>query len=795
MKKINIFNKLDNMRTAELNLEPAHKLLAGINAIDLSTLGDSELKQMSAGLKLRATAGAPPEELLAEAFALSREAACRTLGMKPFDVQMLAGIALHYGALVEMQTGEGKTLAATAPVYLNSLYGKGVRVLTFNDYLAKRDAGWMGPLYEFLGVHAGYVQEGMTKEQRREAYAADITYVTAKEAGFDYLRSFLATSPYDLVQRPYNFAVIDEADSILIDEARIPLVIAGKIEKSHGIDPVSMAKVIAGLDPTEDYALDEYERNVFLTEKGVTAIERTFNCGNLYDENNLQLLVDVGNALHARALLKRDTDYIIRSNRIELVDEFTGRVADSRQWPYGLQEAIEAKEGIYSGTKGQIIASVTLQNFLRRYPKIAGMTGTARSSSEELQEFYNLSVAVIPTNKPCIRVDHPDVIYPHQQAKIDAIIEEVKNVHKTQRPILIGTRSVYESEQLAERLHSIELECSVLNAKNDEQEAAIIANAGMPGAVTVSTNMAGRGTDIKLGGADEKEYDRVVALGGLYVIGTNKYESRRIDDQLRGRAGRQGDPGSSRFFISLEDELMKKYRLKELIPERLYPVESSYPLDNRVIKKETARAQKIIEGQNFKIRQMLQKYNVLMEHQRQMIFNWRSEVLFGKLPGLFKSKLPEKYESLVPIVGERALLTAERQLLLHFICSCWTDYLDFLNYTKESIHLVNISGKTPVSEFNKIAIEAFDKLYNCIEQEVIAVLSKAEITTHGIDMEKEGLKAPSSTWTYLIDDSPEQLGIMPMSFALDPFNVILSIINLALSGLKKHTKHKKENCS
>lgn len=790
--KMNISKKLKEMRIPELNLEPAKKLLAEINKIDLRSVDDQGLKQMSASLKRRALRGIPPEELLVEAFALVREAAFRTVRMRPFDVQMLAGIVLHYGALAEMQTGEGKTLAATAPVYLNSLYGKGVHVLTFNDYLAKRDAGWMGPLYDFLGVTCGYIQEGMSKEQRRNAYAADITYLTAKEAGFDYLRSFLANSPDELVQRTFNYALVDEADSILIDEARIPLVIAGKKEDNSAVDPVQMAHIVAGLILDKDYSLDEYQRNVFLTEKGVDIIEETFGCGNLYDEKNLELLVAVGNALHARALLQRDTDYIVRNNKVELVDEFTGRVADSRQWPYGLQEAIEAKEGIYAGTKGRIIASVTLQNFIRRYPKIAGMTGTARSAAEELQEFYGLSVAVIPTNKPCIRIDHQDIIFTHQQAKMDALVSEIQSVHETGRPILIGTRSVHESEQLAARLLSVGIECSVLNAKNDEQEAGIIADAGLPGAVTVSTNMAGRGTDIKLGGADEHDYEKVVALGGLYVIGTNKHESRRIDDQLRGRAGRQGDPGSSRFFISLEDDLMKQYRLKELIPEKLYPAESRNPIDTRVIRRETARAQRIIEGQNFKIRQTLQKYNVLMERQRQMIFDQRREVLFGKLPGLFRSRLPDRYASLLPVVGERALLMAERQLLLHFINTCWTDYLDFLSYTKESIHLVNISGKIPVSEFNKIAIEAFDKLLTEIEHEVVTVLSKAEITPYGIDMEKEGLKAPSSTWTYLVDDSPEQLGIMPITLSAASLSIILSTISLAMSGWSKYRKHRKE---
>jgi preprotein translocase subunit SecA len=785
--KWNWFQKIGriDLHSTELNLDPARRLVEEIGQLQLGALSDSALQEISAELKQQAASGSPAESILVSAFALVREASVRRLGMRPYDVQLLAAIALHYGSLIEMQTGEGKTLAATAPVYLNALYGKGVHVLTFNDYLARRDAEWMRPLYEFLGLSVGYVQEGMSKEQRKKAYAADITYLTAKESGFDYLRGFLAEHPAELVQRPFHYAVIDEADSILIDEARIPLVIAGKTEKKHGIDPVRMAAVIAELEPGEDFSLDEYERNVFLTDKGVGIIEKTFGCGNLYDEKNLPLLVDAGNALHARALLKKDIDYILRNNKIELVDEFTGRVADSRQWPYGLQEAIEAKEGIYADTKGQIIASITLQNFIRQYPRIAGMTGTARSSSEEFLEFYGLSVAVIPTNKPCIRVDREDVIFTHWEAKLDALVKEIAEVHRTGRPILVGTRSVSESELLAGRLKELGVSCTVLNAKNDEQEAGIIANAGRPWSVTVSTNMAGRGTDIKLGGEREEERELVVSLGGLYVIGTNKHESRRIDDQLRGRAGRQGDPGSTRFFISLGDDLMKQYRLKELVPEQLFPENSPDPVESKIIRRETARAQRIIEGQNFRIRRTLQKYNVLMERQRQMIFQWRTGVLFGKLPGIFRKRLPERYEQLLPVAGERGLMRAEWQLALYFISNCWTEYLDFLSYTRESIHLVHIAGKIPISEFNKTAIQAYEELLKTIEQEIVDVLAVAEITPDGIDMAKEGLKAPSSTWTYLIDDNPEQLGIIPMQLAFDPISVLLTTVNLAFFGAWK----------
>jgi preprotein translocase subunit SecA len=791
-KNRNIFDKVKEFKrhSGELSLEPCRKLLSHINKAGLEKLDDNRLRELSGELRRRASGGAPAEELITEAFALCREASRRVLGMRPFDVQLLAGVALHYGTLVEMQTGEGKTLAAVAPAYLNALYGKGVHVLTFNDYLAKRDAGWMGPVYEFLGLKAAHVREGMDTAERKAAYAADVTYLTAKEAGFDYLRGFLCGSREELVQRPYHYCIIDEADSILIDEARIPLVIAGKTERPRGADPVRIAEIIGGMEPEADFSVDEYERNVFLTEKGAGIIESIFACGNLYDERNLSLLVDVGNALHARVLLKRDVDYIVRKGKIELVDEFTGRVADKRQWPYGLQEAIEAREGIFNDSRGQIIASITLQNFIRLYPKICGMTGTARTASAEFLEFYGLNVLVVPTNRECIRVDHPDVLFTHLAAKHDALVEEISDVHAAGRPVLIGTRSVEESELLAGRLRALGIRCDVLNAKNDEEEARIVAKAGSYGAVTVSTNMAGRGTDIKLGGENEEERGRVVELGGLYVIGTNRHESRRIDDQLRGRAGRQGDPGSTRFFVSLEDDLMKQYRLKELIPEQLYPKEQAEPLENRIIRNEMARAQRIIEGQNFEIRRTLSKYSVVMERQRQMIYNFRRDVLFGAVPGLMRTALPQRYAQLLPAAGEVGLARAERQAALHHIWACWADYLDFMSYTRESIHLVNMAGKIPISEFNKIAIDAFEKLKEDIRGEIIATLSRAEITADGMDMEKEGLKAPSSTWTYLVDDGPEQLGIISGPLAVDPFSVILWTMSMTWFAARKFIFHK-----
>jgi preprotein translocase subunit SecA len=746
----------------QFDIEPFQPALRQINEYNFNTLTDSQLQSISRDLLRLASNGVPLEQLLVKAYALAREAAHRILGMRPFDVQVLAGIAMHYGGLVEMQTGEGKTLAAVLPAYLNALTGKGVHVLTFNDYLAQRDAEWMGPVYQFLGLSVGFVREGMSITDRKMAYACDITYLTAKEAGFDYLKEFLVMNRNELVHRPFHFAIVDEADSILIDEARIPLVIAGRsyIEFPK---PARMVDIVRQLEPQADYETDEYERNVFLTEKGISQVEKLLQCGNLFDDRNLPLLVAINNTLHAEVLLKRDVDYIVRNEKIELVDEFTGRVADKRHWPHGLQEAIEAKEGIVSESKGQILASVTLQNYIRLYPRICGMTGTAQTSAQELNEFYGVMVVVIPTNRPCIRMDYPDVIHTHKEAKDQAILKEIVTVHRTGRPLLIGTATVEESELLAERLKTAGVDCQVLNAKNDELEAHIIAQAGTWGAVTVSTNMAGRGTDIKLGGEQEEDRDRIVALGGLYVLGTNRHESQRVDNQLRGRSGRQGDPGESRFFISLEDELMKRYRLKELIPEILYPKPQKAPVDHKIIRREMARAQRIIEGQNFDIRRMLTKYWTVMEQQRRMIFQWRKDLLLDQAhPGLMPVVLRDRHERLLPEVGAEALVLAEKQVALYFLYRCWTDYLDYMSYVKETIYLVSMAGKVPVDEFNKTAISAFDKLKQDIEASIVLALERVEITREGANLEKEGLKAPSSTWTYLINDTPDQLGLNPI---------------------------------
>ncbi|MBO9600194.1 MAG: accessory Sec system translocase SecA2 [Cohnella sp.] len=535
---MNIAVKLERKvkeRVALLRLKGYRDTAGAIMRRELREWSDDRLKDESMRLRNEAKAGAPLDELLIDAYSFVCEAARRTLGMRPFEVQIMAAIALHEGNLVEMQTGEGKTLAAVMPAYLNALTGRGVHVLTFNDYLANRDAQWMGPIYRFLGLSAVAVQSGMSLAGKKQAYSADITYVTAKEAGFDYLRDSIAMNADDTVHRPFHYAIVDEADSLLLDEARVPLVIAGEAA-TDGDDCARFADVAKQLRREEHFVFDEFRRNVYITEAGSDKIESLLHCGNLYESHNSHLLTSINCALHAEALLQRDVDYIVRDGGIELIDEYTGRVAENRHLPDGLQAALEAKEGLKPKAGGQVLGTVTLQHLLSLYPTISGMTATAQVSAFEFEDIYSLQVVRIPPNRPCIRIDHPHRIFTHKEAKLKALVAEIASVHATGRPILIGTSSVEESGILAERLRMIGVSCHVLNAKNDSEEAEIIAKAGVIGAVTVSTNMAGRGVDIRLGGGDAKQAETVAGLGGLYVIGTHVNESVRIDDQLRGRA-------------------------------------------------------------------------------------------------------------------------------------------------------------------------------------------------------------------------------------------------------------------
>src|SRR5262245_8463103 len=757
MKTKRWMRRLEKWRGVELveeNLAPYEEALQEINrrGEDFARKTDDQLREVAASLRERSRRGAPEDDPLVEVFALAREAADRALGMRPFDVQVMAGVALNHGKLIEMQTGEGKTLAAVLPACLNALAGCGVHVLTFNDYLARRDAAWMGPIYRFLGLSVGVVQEDTNVDARLAAYASDVTYATAKEAGFDFLRDGLCRTPDDLVHRPFNFAIVDEADSILIDEARVPLVIAGERAGSQ-TSPYRIAEVVAAAAEGEDWETDENRRNVSLTDSGVDRVEAALGCADLYAAENYLLLIEVNQALHARALLRRDVDYIVRDSAIELVDEFTGRVMDDRRWPDGVQAALEAKEALPMRPGGRILGSITLQHFLKHYPRLSGMTATARPAAEELEGFYGLKVVPIPPNRPCVREDLPDLIFTHKDAKRRALIAEIKGANAAGRPILVGTSSVEESESLARKLSEAGIACRVLNAKNDEAEAEIVAEAGAVGAVTISTNMAGRGTDIRLGGAGEEERERIVALGGLYVIGTNRHESRRIDDQLKGRAGRQGDPGTSRFFVSLKDDLMARFGIDNLIPPQIRPAPQDEPIEHPAIRREVERLQRIVEGQNYEIRKTLWRYSSLVEEQRRAMRDWRMAALMGEEElELCAERLPERYAELRERFGAEAAREAERAITLGHIDAAWVEHLALIAEIREGIHLVGFGRQDPLYEFTKQVAEAFMKLHQTIEERIVHTFATAKITEDGIDLDLAGLRGPSSTWTYLIND-------------------------------------------
>jgi preprotein translocase subunit SecA len=662
---------------------------------------------------------------------------------------------MHQGKLAEMQTGEGKTLAAVLPAYLNALTVAGVHILTFNDYLARRDAEWMGPLYRFLGLSVGSVGQQMSSAERRKAYACDVTYVTAKEAGFDFLRDHLTMVKEDLVHRAFHYAIVDEADSILIDEARVPLVIAGSLE-ARRLDPYRAAALVRSLDARRDFQTDEFARNVHFTDSGLDRLESQLCCGDLHAAENLELLTELSLALHAQVLLRREVDYIVREGQVELVDEFTGRVAENRRWPDGLQAAVEAKEGVPLRPQGMIRGSITLQHFLRLYPKVCGMTATAQAAAEEFREFYDLSVVVIPPNRASIRVDNEDAIFSHKAAKYAALVDEIARASRAGHPVLVGTASVAESEQLAARLAEAGVRCRVLNARNDQEEAAIVAQAAVPGAVTISTNMAGRGTDIKLGADPPREREAVTALGGLYVIGTNRHESRRIDDQLRGRAGRQGDPGCSRFFISLEDDLMARYGIRDLLPPRYSGLRQDQPLADPAVAQAIARSQRFIESQTFEIRRTLWRYASFLEAQRKTVHGRRQAILLDEAElNLLATRAPDRYEQLRAAVGDAVLRKVEKQITLFHIDQCWAEYLARAADIRENIHLVVLGGNfDPLDEFHKMVGREFGELRQRIDDRIVETFNSAEIARDGIDLEKEGLTGPASTWTYLISDNP-----------------------------------------
>jgi preprotein translocase subunit SecA len=765
MQSSTAFGKIKNSfrrlrgNPVEVDLHPYRKILDEIRAQRFRELSSEKLKDKSAELIVRARSGALLENLQTEAFAMVDAAARRTIGLAPFDCQVVAGLAMAQGKIAELPTGEGKTLAAVFPAFLHSLSGRGVHILTFNDYLARRDAAWMGPVFAFLGITVGCIQEGMSPADKRSAYACDVTYATAKEAGFDFLRDQISLERSETVHRPFHMAIVDEADSTLIDEARIPLVISG-IEQRAEWDAPRIAAAVKTLTPGRDFKTDDEHRNVFLLDPGVERIESILRCGPLYDNKNQGLLEAVYCALHAGALLRRDVDYIVRRDKVEIVDEFTGRVVDNRHWPDGLQAAVEAKEGLARRSEGRVLGSITLQHFFHLYPKLAGMTATAQPSAEELKEFYGLRVVAIPPNKPSVRADLPDMIFTHKEAKRSALLKEIRDVHAAGRPVLVGTASVKESEALASELRSAGVLCHILNAKNDEREAQIIAQAGRPGAVTISTNMAGRGTDIKLGGADEKERDKVVRLGGLYVIGTNRHESLRIDQQLRGRAGRQGDPGASRFFISLEDDIFERYGLTRMFYEHHRLERQPEALGLRTLQREIEHAQRIIEGQNFDIRKSLWKYSSLIELQRKMIQDWRESIFSaGGGPEIVAVKFPRLYRKGETRFGRAGVEAFIRRTALFHLDRRWSDHLAWITDTRESIHLVSLGGKTPLQEFQKAVTEAFLEIRPGVEEAVAADFKKTLRKEGAVDLEAESRKGPSSTWTYLVNDDQFGLGV------------------------------------
>ena len=779
-----------NHRGIDNNLRSFKKTLAKTKQFSamFASHSDAKLSEMSQSLKDRALQGAKIEDLAPEAYAIVFEAVKRTLGLTPFDVQLLAAAAMSNGRIIEMPTGEGKTLVAVFVAYLAALTGKGVHVLTFNDYLARRDALWMKPAYDFLGVSVRYIQEGMTPKERKDAYNADITYAAAKEVGFDYLNGFLAFDPEDVMQRGFHLAIIDEVDSILIDEARVPLVIAGDIPAMIVIEKKIFA-VVSGMRKDVHFQTDEYANNIFLTDRGITYVEKSLGLENLYDAKNVAITAKVNVILQALFLLTRDVDYIIKDEKLLLVDEFTGRVMRNRQWPDGVHAAVEIKEGLTPKNHGVVMNSITMQNFLKLYPDICGMTGTACASAPEFFEFYNSAVTVIPPNRPCIRIDHPDVIYTHKDAKYRALIDEIRKVHATGRPILAGTASIEESEYLAGLLKDIP-EISVLNAKNDEEEAEIIANAGSFGAVTISTNMAGRGVDIHLGGRHEEEHERVRALGGLYVIGTTRYESDRIDNQLRGRAGRQGDPGESRFFISLEDSLLVKYRIREALPDSVRDVKQDGPLENPLIHKAIAHTQRVMEGQTFDAKMTIQKYAMMVEDQRRIVHSKREKILRGEdTLAVFEKTFPDRCRELLTKIKEIEFLRAQKEIELFAINTCWADYLLFIEGVLDGVQIISIVKGDPFLTYNQKLVDAFDELEKHINDTVLGIYDTLVIQDGRINLNQMGIKGPSSTRTYMVQDGTELQSLIN-EFGAAMFNPVLYSVYLIYANFKKKKKQK-----
>jgi preprotein translocase subunit SecA len=689
-----------------------------IDALDqkMQTLSDEQLTQKTEEFRGKLREGETLDDILPEAFAVCREASWRVLGMKPFRVQLLGGIALHQGRIAEMKTGEGKTLVATLPVYLNALEGKGVHVVTVNDYLAKRDRDWMGKVYEFLGLTVGCVVHGISSEERRDAYLSDITYGTNNEFGFDYLRDNMALYQEKLTQRELNYAIIDEVDSILIDEARTPLIISGVGDKSTEMYERA-DRFVTTLTIEDDFTVNEKDKAVSLTETGVEKCERYFGIDNFSDPENMEINHHVLQALKARNIMRKDTDYIVKDGDIIIVDEFTGRLMFGRRYSNGLHQAIETKEGLSVRSETKTLATITLQNYFRMYQKLAGMTGTAKTEEDEFRDIYNMDVMVIPTNMPIKREDSQDEVYSTENGKLKAISRKVKAIHETGQPILIGTISIEKSEKISDMLNKVGVKHKVLNAKHHEKEAEIVAEAGKLGAVTIATNMAGRGTDIVLGGKDASPEDRqkVVELGGLAILGTERHESRRIDNQLRGRSGRQGDPGQTQFYLSLEDELIRLFggeRVQAIVTK--LGLSEDDVIKAGMISKNIENAQRKVESRNFGIRKYVLQYDNVMNKQREVIYGERRRVLFGEnLRPHIINMLKELINEVVdPVVIASAYPEEWELFRINEGLQGIYDKFPNLKYTHEEI-----AGLTE-EKFKEDILNGFMSIYEEKEQEV-----------------------------------------------------------------------------
>ncbi|PXF54800.1 MAG: preprotein translocase subunit SecA [Deltaproteobacteria bacterium] len=750
-----------------------------INSLEseIKALSDAELKAKTPEFKGRLERGESLDELLPEAFAVTREAARRVLGLRPFDVQLMGGIVLHQGKIAEMKTGEGKTLVATMPVYLNALTGRGVHVVTVNDYLATRDSEWMGQVYRFLGLDVGVIVHGLEDAERKAAYGADVTYGTNNEFGFDYLRDNMKYSLEDMVQREFHYAIVDEVDSILIDEARTPLIISGPSEDSTDLY-YRVNQIVPYLKKDIHYSVDEKARAATLTEEGVAKCEELLKVKNLYDPVQAELLHHVQQALKAHALFKRDVDYLVKDGQVVIVDEFTGRLMPGRRYSEGLHQALEAKEGVKIESENQTLASITFQNFFRMYEKLAGMTGTAETEAAEFQKIYNLDVVVIPTHMPMIRKDYPDVVFRTEKEKFEAAVKEIKSLHDQGRPVLVGSSSVDNSERLSKMLKRLGIKHEVLNAKHHEREAEIVAHAGERGRITIATNMAGRGTDIVLG-------EGVADMGGLHILSIERHESRRIDNQLRGRSGRQGDLGSSRFYLSLEDDLLRIFGSDRIsgIMNKLGMNEGE-PIEHSMLSKAIENAQRKVEAHNFEIRKHLLDYDDVMNKQREVIYSQRRQILAGKdlreevygfiddicadlvdtyteekgpsegwdwkalekrllrqfsvhldisqeeredldqagLEERIAGTLREAYDDQVTLFGDEEMARVEKFIVLQTLDNLWKDHLLNMDHLREGIGLRGYGQKDPLQEYRREGYEMFMAMIQRFKEEAVSLL-------------------------------------------------------------------------